>query len=106
MASIEESFRVDDDPSKMILALEKAYAALMEDLSRYVESVDSQKAEEIVSRSGGSMVDTTWLKTFTDHLEKGDFKAIELWESKKTSLDGNFSPTDLEYIGRFIFIHI
>jgi len=48
----------------------------------------------------GLVVDAAWLEAFTDHLGKGDFVAIELWENNSHLLGNRFSPADLEHISK------
>ena len=104
LAAIEEIFARGADPSSQIQALTRPYAALMEGLRGYVDvnsaKVNAPIAEENVPEKGGAVVDEAWLEAFADHLRKGNFEAVELWESKKTMLAEHFSPEDLEQISR------
>ena len=60
----------------------------------------AKNIEGNVSPDGGSMVDADWLQAFADHLGRGDFKAVELWESNITMLNGHFSPEEQAQISR------
>jgi hypothetical protein len=44
--------------------------------------------------------DLTWLSTFADHLGKGDFGAMNLWEKNKHMLGDYFTPTEFAQINR------
>jgi CheY-like chemotaxis protein len=101
MASIEEIFRIGADPCPQILSLEKPYATLMEGLGMYLEAVGTAaQPDGSPSQDGAPLMDAAWIEAFTDHLGKGDFVAVELWESNKNRLGDRFSPADLEQIGR------
>jgi PAS domain S-box-containing protein len=101
MAAVEESFRIGADPREQILALDTPYAALMASLGEYVVNTAAPpKPEGIPSLNEGSGIGGAWLEEFAGHLDKGDFKAVELWEDNKTLLEKSFSPADLEEIGK------
>ncbi len=100
MNSIEAAFRIGDDPSGQIRALEKPYAFLMEALTGYLNSVIALKSEGNGLQNGRSVVDVAWLERFAELLGKGDFKAIELWENNKNLTGDHFTPMEIEQISK------
>jgi len=100
LASIEEIFRVDEDPRQQIQELMSPYKFLMEELRGYLDTVNASKTEGSEPPKLSSMLDVTWLDALADHLGKGNFEAIELWESNLTMLGDHFSPKELEQISR------
>ena len=100
LASIEEIFRIDEDPRQQIQELMSPYKLFMEELRGYLDTVNAPRAEGSESPNACSMIDVTWLDALADHLGKGNFEAIELWESNIAKLGDHFSPEVLEQISR------
>ncbi len=100
MASIEELFETNADPRKQIQDLAKPYAEIMKGLRLYLNTVNTSGPVRNASQDGWSMVDVTWLKTFANHLAKGNFEAMNMWEDHKHMLGDRFTPAEFEQINR------
>ncbi len=99
LAVIEEIFRSGLDPQAQILDLNQSYTALIDALQGYLHtsSVSGFAASDQGSESEAAF-DPAWFEEFIACLEKGDFKAFELWESRKNTLIARSSSRDLERI--------
>jgi len=100
VSAIERAFEIGADPRLQILALEQPYNDLLEELRRYLDTIEVSKTEDAVRTNDGPMVDAAWRELFTTYLVRGDFAALELWENNKNRVGGHFSSTDLEQISR------
>ena len=100
LASIEEMFRTGMDTCEQIQELVRPYASLMETLRGYVDTASAPEPEIHELPPPRPVVDLTWLAAFADHLGKGNFEAVELWESNQAALGDHFSPEEIEQISR------
>ena len=99
LAAIEELFSKDEDPSRQILTLASPYADLMEALRRYL-AANAPEPEGNELQKEDLRVDVTWLEALVNHLNRGNFEAVELWENNKTLLGDRFSPAEMEQISK------
>ncbi len=100
LASIEEIFRIGTDPRQQIQELVHPYAILMEALRGYLVTVNAQAREVDQLHVEASVEEITWLEAFADHLGKGNFEAIELWENNSNTLGDMISQSEREQISR------
>ncbi len=101
LASIEEIFSNGADPCGQIQALVSPYADLMAALRGYLGTTG--KAPEPAGNQPhqeSPVKDVTWLEALADHLGKGNFEAIEMWERNKILLGNHFTPAELAQINR------
>ena len=100
LSSIEEMFRTGADPLEQIREMSAPYAALMEGLRGYVATADAIRSEAGAPSNQDPAVNPSWLAEFADHLGKGSFEAVELWERHSATLGGRFTPAELEQISK------
>lgn len=64
------------------------------------DELDSADGAKAIGGRQNDVVTEVWIETLIDHLCKGDFNAVELWEKHKTMMTDRLSPADLELIDR------
>jgi len=64
------------------------------------DELDSADGAKAIGGRQNDVATEVWIETLIDHLCKGDFNAVELWEKHKTMMTDRLSPADLELIDR------